>query len=89
LFSLPILYPSLEEQQKMADCLSSLDNLITAENEKLDALKTHKKGLMQKLFPVEGEKVPKMRFPEFKDSGEWLSKLLGSIGENLEHKRII
>jgi type I restriction enzyme S subunit len=88
LFSLPILYPSLEEQQKIADCLSSLDNLITAENEKLYTLKTHKKGLMQKLFPAEGEKVPKMRFPEFKDSGEWLSKPLGRIGENLDHKRI-
>jgi type I restriction enzyme S subunit len=49
-------YPELEEQQKIADCLSSLDTLITAETEKLDALKTHKKGLMQQLFPtVENE----------------------------------
>lgn len=42
----------LLEQQKIADCLSSLDELITAETQKLDALKTHKKGLMQQLFPV-------------------------------------
>ena len=40
-----LLFPKLEEQQKIADCLSSLDDLITAENEKLDALKNHKKGL--------------------------------------------
>lgn len=60
-----------EEQQKIADCLSSLDDLITAENEKLDALKAHKKGLMQKLFPAEGQTVPEWRFPEFRDSGEW------------------
>ena len=48
-----IPYPSLKEQQKIADCLSSLDALITAQSEKLDALKTHKKGLMQQLFPSE------------------------------------
>lgn len=41
-----------KEQQKIADCLSSLDELITAETNKLEAYKTHKKGLMQKLFPV-------------------------------------
>jgi type I restriction enzyme S subunit len=50
--SLPIsLPPTLKEQQKIADCLSSLDALIAAQTEKLDALKTHKKGLMQQLFP--------------------------------------
>jgi type I restriction enzyme S subunit len=43
--------PQIAEQQKIADCLSSLDTLITAQAEKLDALKTHKKGLMQQLFP--------------------------------------
>lgn len=61
--------PDKKEQQKIADCLSSLDDLITAENKKLDALKTHKKGLMQQLFPAEGETVPRLRFPEF--SGDW------------------
>lgn len=39
------------EQQKIADCLSSLDDLITLESQKLDALKAHKKGLLQQLFP--------------------------------------
>jgi type I restriction enzyme S subunit len=70
--SLPIPLPkSLPEQQKIASCLSSLDGLITAENQKLEALKAHKKGLMQQLFPAEGEKVPRLRFAEFRDSGEW------------------
>lgn len=46
---------SIEEQQKIADCLSSLDELITAESKKLDALKTYKKGLMQQLFPAMSE----------------------------------
>ncbi len=63
--------PSLPEQQKIAAFLSNLDDLIEAHKQKLKLLKKHKKGLMQSLFPAEGEKVPKLRFPEFKDSGEW------------------
>ncbi len=43
--------PPLHEQQRIASCLSSLDTLITAETQKLEALKTHKEGLMQQLFP--------------------------------------
>jgi type I restriction enzyme S subunit len=45
------MLPGLPEQQSIASCLTSLDALITAETQKLDALKTHKKGLMQQLFP--------------------------------------
>ncbi len=44
--------PSKPEQQKIADCLSSLDNLIEAEERRIEQLQLHKKGLMQKLFPV-------------------------------------
>jgi len=48
--------PSLKaEQRKIADCLSSLDELIAAQAQKVDALKTHKKGLMQQLFPSQEE----------------------------------
>ena len=43
--------PGVPEQQHIAACLSSLDDLITLETQKLEALKTHKKGLMQQLFP--------------------------------------
>jgi len=50
--SIPIPWPTVPEQQRIADCLSSLDDLITAQTQKLAALKTHKKGLMQQLFPV-------------------------------------
>lgn len=49
---IPIPHPSTPEQQRIATCLSSLDALITAETQKLEALKTHKKGLMQRLFPA-------------------------------------
>ena len=68
---LPVSYPHKKEQQKIANCLSSIDDLITAQTQKLNKLKTHKKGLMQQLFPAEGETLPKLRFPEFQDAGEW------------------
>ena len=66
-----IVYPSTSEQQKIADCLSSLDDLIEATAQKVDALKEHKKGLMQRLFPAEGKNVPDLRFPEFQGAKEW------------------
>lgn len=71
--------PPRDEQQKIADCLSSLDDLIAAETYKLDTLKTHKKGLMQQLFPREGETVPGLRFPEFREAGEWKETLFGKL----------
>lgn len=48
-----------------------MDDLIAAHSRKLDALQDHKKGLLQQLFPAEGETTPELRFPEFEDSGEW------------------
>ena len=46
-------FSALEEQQKIAACLSSLDKLIEFQSRKIEALKQHKKGLMQQLFPQE------------------------------------
>jgi len=51
----PVPTPSLLEQHRIASCLSSLDDLVAAERQKLDALKAHKKGLMQQLFPAPAE----------------------------------
>ena len=73
---LKITIPSLSEQQRIASCLSSLDEVITAHTNKLETLKTYKKGLMQNLFPQEGEKVPKLRFKEFEKDGVWIEKSL-------------
>lgn len=67
--------PKTGEQQKIAECLSSVDELMAAQARKLDALKTHKKGLMQQLFPREGETQPRLRFPEFQNAGEWVEKV--------------
>ena len=70
---------SSAEQQKIADCLSSLDELIAAQARKVDALKTHKKGLVQQLFPREGETQPPLRFPEFKNFAEWVKTTIGEL----------
>lgn len=71
------------EQQKIATCLSSLDDLIGVESRKLDTLKAHKKGLMQELFPREGETVPRLRFPEFRKAGEWVYQPLRHLAKRV------
>jgi len=78
--SIPIpVPPSSAEQQKIADCLTSLDEVIAAQGRKVEALKTHKRGLMQQLFPREGETRPRLRFPEFRDAPEWREAALGPL----------
>ena len=74
------LPPTLEEQQKIASCLSTIDDLIAAQAEKVEALKEKKTGLMQQLFPHPGETTPRLRFPEF--TGEWEVKKLGEVASS-------
>ena len=81
LAEIPLAEPQPNEQRKIADCLSSLDELIAAQARKVDALKTHKKGLMQQLFPREGETQPRLRFPEFRDAADWEKMRLGQMGD--------
>ena len=73
--------PDKEEQQKIADCLSSIDDLISAEEKKLSLLNDYKKGWMQKLFPSEGKTVPEWRFPEFRDCGDWENTTIEKIAD--------
>lgn len=76
-----ILFPRKDtgEQQKIADCLESLDDLIRAEEGRLEALRAHKTGLMQRLFPAPGQTTPRLRFPEFRGAGPWEVKRLGEV----------
>lgn len=76
--------PSFAEQQKIASCLSELDDLITAQGQKVDALKEKKKGLMQQMFPQKGETVPRMRFPGF--TGDWVEKKLREVFSRITRK---
>ncbi|HCE6997738.1 TPA: restriction endonuclease subunit S [Pseudomonas aeruginosa] len=75
------LPPHITEQNKIADCLTSLDDLIAAENKKLNSIKAHKIGLMQQIFPQEGETLPALRFPDFADSEVPAAKMIGEISK--------
>ncbi len=81
-----VAVPTLPEQQKIAECLTSIDDLITAEAQNLDALKTHKNGLMQQLFPCEGEVMPRLRFPEFRDAGDWQTEFGNEVFKQISDK---
>lgn len=81
--NIEIALPKEREQHKIADCLTSLDELIAAQARKVEALKVHKKGLMRQLFPREGETLPRIRFPEFRDAPEWHVDRLGEVFETM------
>lgn len=81
-YGISIPMPLPDEQQKIADSLSSLDELIAAQGRKVEALKTYKRGLMQQLFPREGETLPRLRFPEFRDAPEWKEVKAGMLFAN-------
>ena len=74
--------------QKIADCLGSLDELIAAEDRKLEALRQHKQGLMQQLFPQPGETVPRLRFPEFQRAGNWKRDQIGNVASITKGKGV-
>ena len=72
------LIPNINEQIKIGSFFSNFDNLITLHQRQLDLLKEQKKGLLQKLFPKDGNSVPELRFPEF--TAPWEQRKLGKIG---------
>lgn len=78
-FSVEIPTPRFDEQKKIGECLETLDELIRAENQKLDALKAHKKGLMQHLFPRGDEPIPRLRFSEFCGTKAWRKRKISDI----------
>ena len=87
-----VFMPTFAEQKRIAGCLYSIDNMISEYNNKLEQLKSHKKGLMQQLFAsINGggnSLVPRLRFPEFNNTKEWEVKKLGDICTFLDNKRI-
>ena len=86
LWNMPVAVPKLPEQQKIADCLSSIDDLISAEEKKLSLLNDYKKGWMQKLFPAERKTIPEWRFPEFKDDNNWKYEEIEMVGKVITGK---
>lgn len=77
--AMPIPASTPEEQKKISDCIVSLDECLGLASKKLDRLRVHKQGLMQQLFPVYGETLPELRFPEFVGAGEWKMMQLEEI----------
>lgn len=63
-------YPKFEEQEKISSILDGVNQIITLHQRKEEELQKLKKGLLQKMFPKDGESVPEIRFPNFTDSWE-------------------
>ncbi len=80
-FGLNVILPTPPEMKKIAECLSSFDDVITAAENELDSLKAHKKGLMQQLFPQPGATTPALRFHGFEEF--WEEKKLGDICDSI------
>ena len=78
--------PNNDEQKVIANCIESLDTLIGVENNKLNALKRHKIGLMQKLFPTKNQDSPAYRFCEFSASGSWKYVKLSDVADRVISK---
>jgi len=83
---MPVQLPNWDEQNKVANCLSSLDDLINAESSKLESLRIHKTGLMQQLFPAEGGSTPLLRFTELVNTGDWNEVQLSQIASAVKLK---
>lgn len=72
-------FPSLPEQEKISNFLTSYDHMIDTQSQRVEAMKTRKKGLLQKIFSQE------IRFKN--DNGqnypEWEKKTVGSLANNI------
>ncbi|MEM9470007.1 MAG: restriction endonuclease subunit S [Pseudomonadota bacterium] len=82
-----IFAPEPDEQKRIADCLISVDEIIFAEKKKLEAIQKHKNGLVQKLFPLDGETTPELRFPEFHNAAKWDREPGGQIFSQISNKK--
>ena len=67
--------PTQEEQLKISALLDKIDEVIMLQEQILILHRKHKQGLLQNLFPQKDEKVPKMRFKEFMQDGDWINDL--------------
>ena len=76
-FEMPIPLPYIEEQRKIGEHLTQLDNLITLHQRKYDKLQNIKKSMLEKMFPKNGSNVPEIRFSGFTDP--WEQRKLGDI----------
>ena len=81
---LPISLPSVGEQRKIFSYLSHLDHLITLHQRKCEQTKNLKKYMLQKMFPKNGAKVPKIRFDGF--TYDWEQRKFGDVFKEYSEK---
>ena len=75
-----VFFPkSYDEQAKIGESLSNIDNLITLHQRKLNKLEKLKKAYLEELFPTGNQCKPKRRFKEFKD--DWEQRKLTDISK--------
>lgn len=79
-----LLPVSIAEQELLGEYFRNLDNLIALHQRELDELKELKKGMLQKMFPKNGEKVPEIRFPEF--TSDWEQHRFGELYSKVSEK---
>ena len=80
---MPVMVPTIDEQNLIVDFVQHLDNIITLYQCKLEKIQNMKKSCLQKMFPKDGATVPEIRFSEFQ--GDWEERTLGScFDERLE-----
>lgn len=72
-----IMIPNEEEQKKIGNFFSNLDNLITLHQRKLNNVKNLKAGLLQKMFPKNDQDFPEIRFLGFTDA--WEQRVLSDV----------
>ena len=83
LWNMPLALPKKEEQERIAEVLTKLDELIINESAKMDSLKDYRVGLMQVIFPKHESETPDYRFQEFCNSGAWKYVKLRNIAERI------
>ena len=76
-FQMPIPIPDIDEQRKIGELLTCLDNLITLHQRKFEKLTNVKKSMLEKMFPQNGSSYPEIRFKGFTDP--WEQRKLGDV----------
>ncbi len=85
-FNTKHLFPSISEQEKIADFLSAIDKKIGFMEKKHTLYQNIKKYYLENLFPKENETIPNLRFLEF--NNDWIKTTLGNCVIFLDEKRI-
>lgn len=85
--SISLNFPTQYEQQKIGSFFAKMDNLIELQSQKLGHLKTLKKGYLQKMFPQDGETLPRLRFSGFSD--DWKEDILDNLLHECEKNEVI